>query len=382
MNIFWWKRKSSEQHIDAEVKRGMKLLAGEHAAIKSLKDDISHIRQALITRSRRQEVEGIKEIHRDFRRLGKTERRLQPVEDAIEEAMRLFEKKVKAPPATQADILQKIEDTRQRLRIEAEEILKAGSKYQGTIRELLDKLNEELQPEYPDQSLVQETLDELEHLLNEIDKKWIPALASDFNTAKKVFESSRKRERIKNTAEMALGTGSPSEAARMFEEAGEPRKVIRAIESISHRNRTSDDYQRLVNAFVRLKDHNHALEAALAQHHELIQAIPGTSRSNPQVIIQIMVHILLPILKQCGFTEIKAWRELRTLLDEEPFIRATPSAISWTQGHISQLLGEYEKAANFFEVAGDIRLQLVNLKKASPRKKFEAAIREAERKLK
>lgn len=381
MNLLWWRKMSSEEHIDAEVKRGMRLLAGEHAAIKNLKVDISYIRQSLLTRARRQEVEGIKDVHRDFRRLGKTERRLQPVEDALEEATRLLDKKVKAPPATQAEIQQKIADTRQRLRIEAEEILKAGSKYQGTIRTLLDKLDEQLKPDYPDPSLVQETLDELEHLLNEIDKKWIPALASDFNKAKKVFEDSESREKIKDDAEAALRGGSPSEAAKLFEDAGEPRKVIRAVESISHRNRTEQDYQHLVNAFVRLKDRDRALETALALHHELVDAIPDTSRTNQQVIIQIMGHLLLPVLKQCGLSEINAWRELRTLLNERPFDKADPGAISWAQGHIAQLLGEYEKAANFFEAAGDIRLQLVNLKKASPRKKFEAAIREAERKL-
>jgi len=381
MNILWWRKKSSEEHIDSEVKRGMKLLAGEHAAIKSLKNDISHIRQALLTRARRQEVEGIKEIHRDFRRLGKTERRLQPVEDAIEEAMHLFDKKVKAPPTTQTEIHQKIEDIRQRLRIEAEEILKAGSKYQGTIRTLLAKLDKELKPDFPDPNRVQETLDELEHLLNEIDKKWIPALASDFNTAKKIFQDSKSRDDLKQRAERLLRSGSSSEAAKMFEEAGEPRKVIRAIESITQRNRTDEDYQRLVNAFIRLKERDHAIEATLAAHHELIQEIPDTSRTNHQIIIQTMGHLLLPVLRQSGLSEINAWRELKSLLDEEPFSSADPLAISWAQGHITQLLGQYEKAANFFEVAGDIRLQLVNLKRASPRKKFLPAIREAEQKL-
>ncbi len=381
MKLLWWRKQSTEEHIDAEVKRGMKLLAGEHAAIKNLKNDISHIRQALLARTRRQEVEGIKDVHRDFRRLWKTERRLQPVEDALEEAMHLLDKKVKAPPATQANIHQKIEETRQRLRIEAEKILKAGSKYQGTIRTLLDKLDQQLKPDYPDPSLVQETLDEVEHLLNEIDQKWIPALVSDFNKAKKVFENSESREKIKSDAEIALRSGSASQAAKLFEDAGEPRKVIRAVESISPRNRTEEDYQRLVNAFIKLKDRDRALEAALALHDEIVKAIPTTSQTNHEVIIQVMGHLLLPVLTQCGLSDRNAWRELRSLLDETPFTRADPIAISWAQGHIAQLLGEYEKAANFFEAAGDIRLQLVNLKKASPRKKFETAIREAEAKL-
>ncbi len=382
MAILWWKKRSAEEHIAAEVKRGMRVLATEHAAIQNLKDAISHIRQALLTRAKRQEVEGIKQIHRDFRRLGKAERRLQPVEGAIEEAMQLFDKEVKAPPATQAEIHQKIEETRQRLRIEAEEILKGTSRYQGLISESLRKLDEELRNDFPNESLVREILDELEHLLNEIDKKWIPALSSDFNTAKKVLDSSQSREREKQTAEELLTDGWPSEAARKFEEAGEPRKVIRAIESILQWSRTEEDQQRLVNAFVRLKDRDRALEATLALRQEIIRAIPTTSQSNQQIIIQIMENLLLPVLKQCGLSEINAWRELQSLLNERPFSQADPAAIAWAQGHIAQLLGQYEKAANLFEAAGDIRLQLVNLKKASPRKKFAEAIRVAEETLK
>src|SRR3989338_8003259 len=74
----------SKNKIQEEIEKAIKLLSSEHYFFKSLKEDLNELKIDLSSAKEKESVKEIKKALRDFKYIGKSERRFERYEQDIE----------------------------------------------------------------------------------------------------------------------------------------------------------------------------------------------------------------------------------------------------------------------------------------------------------
>ncbi len=171
--------------VNKHIQEAIAWLASEHKYFGELKDDLTQLRNDLESARAKEQVKDIKKAFRDFRYLARSEQRFQRHEQQIEEALTDLRKQ----KITVSGTIQEIQDFLQQLHMEAANLIRDSSFYEGRIRKLLTYLQADIQDHHLEQA--QAVLMEIMQVVDDADK-WIAAVSVDLNKAKKIVRESQE----------------------------------------------------------------------------------------------------------------------------------------------------------------------------------------------
>ena len=170
---------------DKHIQEAVAWLASEHNFFIELKKDLTDLKGDLESAKTKEQVKDIKKAFRDFRYLARSEQRFQQHEKQVEEALADLQKQKISVSGT----IHEIQDLLQRLQTEAASLISDSSFYEGKIRKLLTYLQVDIQDHHLEQA--QAVLMEITDVMDDAEK-WIAAVSTDLNNAKKIFRQSQE----------------------------------------------------------------------------------------------------------------------------------------------------------------------------------------------
>ncbi len=342
-----------EDKIHSKVKQGIKILATEHAAFQSLHDDLDAIKRNIEAQLKTKTLAEIRSAVRDCKRLSKAERRFKPIEEDIEdeltETVTKIEKELPAPSGTLQQVEKDAQQVSRDLKIEAGTVLRAASRYEGKVRELLQQLEREVNAD--EEEKAKDTVEELLQLIKEIDTKWIPALVSDLDKAKEIEEEFIKNSGLNDKGRELISQNDYTGAARSFAEANKPKKVIEALKK--KKDLTTEDYQLLKNAYIALRDRENAANTILKEKEEHVKILIAGHRRKE--LADFIEGELFWIEVRCGATVLDCWEKLEQRLKSSPFNKLIKEDKEWLLGCSNQHLDQWVAAAKHYNASGDYR---------------------------
>lgn len=172
---------SNKNEVEGVISDALSWIAAESKYFNEVKKDFARLKEFINYAKQQEEKRGIKILFRDIRYLGKAERRFQRYEARVEEfAQKLYERVLRGELVQSAE---EIADLKERLHIEATQLLVDFSLYEGKINGLLRHL--QLALTLKDIGQAHQCLMEIEQALQEAEK-WIAAAAEDLTQAKKL----------------------------------------------------------------------------------------------------------------------------------------------------------------------------------------------------
>ncbi len=342
-----------DNKIYSKIEKGIRILAKEHAAFQKLHEDLDAIKRNIEAQLKTGTLTEIKLAVRDLRPIGKAARQFKPIEDDIEdelnETVSKIESKLQAPSGTLREVEKEAQQVSRDLKIEAATVLRAASRYEGKVRELLEKLKTEA--DGGDEQAAKDTIEELLQLVNEIDKKWIPALVSNLEKAKKIEKEFIKNSGIEKEGKEQLRQGNHFEAARAFWEANKPRQVIKALEP--KQDLTSQEYELLKNAYIALRDREGAVNIIFRENKDLLAILIAGSRRKE--LNDFIYGKLFWIESRCGATVLDCLEKLENRLKSPPLNKLKKEDKEWLLGLINQKQNNWVVAARHYNASGDYR---------------------------
>ncbi len=368
-----------QNKIYSRVKKGIKILAKEHIALGVLRDDLDAIDKNIRAHLRKvkkrtgietwisgapseeKELDDIKTwtlakirtVVQDLKFLTRAERKFKPIEEDIEdeltETVTKIEGKLPAPSGTLQEVDREARQVSRDLKIEAATVLRAASRYEGKIHDLIEQLREEAKQGEEEKS--KDTIEELLQLVNEIDKKWIPALVSNLDKAKEIEQDFIKNSGLEREAKDQLQQGNHSEAARAFWEAKKPKQVIKALEA--KRDLTPGDYQLLKNAYIALRDREGAVNIIFRENKPLLDILIAGGRRKE--LDDFIYGKLFWIEGRCGATVLDCLEKLENRIKSPPLNKLKKEDKEWLLGLINQKLDHWAVAARHYNASGDYR---------------------------
>ena len=167
------------------IQNGIKWLSSEHSYFKDLKDHLQELKRDISTGKEKEKVKEIKAAFKDFRYIGKSERRFanseKHVEELFGELMKRMDGYLKTYKDSELILLEELKKVEKRMRIEANNLLIHTSYYEGKIRTFLFHLRDEVKDNEVEKA--QQILMEVEEAVEEAEK-WIDALVIDYRKAK------------------------------------------------------------------------------------------------------------------------------------------------------------------------------------------------------
>ena len=163
--------------FESHVHKAIKWVATEHKFFEDLSTDLQLLKRDIALAKEESAVKDIKRALRDFRYIGKAERRFDNHEKHIED----FLNKLREHELTVSGSVHEIQQLLERLHTEAANLIKDSSFFEGKIRELLLHLRDEIKAHEIEQS--QAALMEVERLIDDAER-WIAALSIDLKKAK------------------------------------------------------------------------------------------------------------------------------------------------------------------------------------------------------
>ncbi len=168
--------------IAGEIEKAIRWLASEHYFFKELKQHLGELKNDLAIAREKNSVRDIKKALRDFRYIGKSEKRFEYYEKDIEkEAEELMENY----RSSLAGSMQEFRQIMNQIHVEAANLIKTASFFEGEIRKRLLFLRDEVKNHQIDDA--KRKLDELETVVARSDE-WIKALDVSLAKAKRVSE--------------------------------------------------------------------------------------------------------------------------------------------------------------------------------------------------
>ncbi|MBI2102666.1 hypothetical protein HYT55_02410 [Candidatus Woesearchaeota archaeon] len=373
---FWEKsEKKVKRVISSKVKKGMTILAKEHVAFLKLREDLQQLVEDLQKHIKDKELGDVRIALRDLRFLGRAERRLKPTEEEIEAALETLVTRVKSPSGTLAEVTKHIETIKEELKVEAGKILTAASRYEGKIHDLLIQLQAEVAGSKEQEA--KETIEEIEKIIDEVDQKWIPALAADFKRARRIEENFVRESGAKEAAQSALSEGRFSDAARLFLEADLSKRAISALDRKRPVDFTPEDYELLKRASVAARDANRAGDAVIIQDEAVLLDL--ISKHEVGKLAQHLDAHLVKMYIRCGDKLLAAWERLLERIGRAPFNRLNKKDKEWLLGFINQKLLNWEVAARHYDNAGDFASSVLCWAKTKNKVQLERAKRELQK---
>ncbi len=154
------------------IKKAVEWLATEHNYFTDIQKDLRQLKTDLENGKEKDQVKDIKKALGDFRYLGKSERRLNRYEEAVENVLEKLKQRVAGA-----------EQLHDRLHNEASHLIRTSSFYEGKIRDHLLYLKEEIKDHEIEKA--QAVLMELFQIIEDAEK-WLAALSTDLASAKKL----------------------------------------------------------------------------------------------------------------------------------------------------------------------------------------------------
>lgn len=175
--------------VDKVVQDAIKWMAAEYKFLKDLEGDIAKLKP-MITNARKKECTSeIKKLFKDFRYVGRSERRFMRYEDLLEKKMKVMLEEMMKRLPDQA-FMKKLGDERwkllERLHAEASALVIDTSLFRGRIHDYLDVLKSALKSENLEQT--RSVLETLIGIVNDAET-WIKALTVDLQKAKSLSRS-------------------------------------------------------------------------------------------------------------------------------------------------------------------------------------------------
>lgn len=152
------------------IKKAVEWLATEHNYFTDIQKDLQQLKTDLDKGKEKDQVKDIKKALGDFRYLGKSERRLNRYETAVEDVLEKLKQRVAGA-----------EQLHDRLHAEASHLIRTSSFYEGKLRDHLLFLKEEIKDHEIEKA--QAALMELFQIIEDTEK-WLAALSTDLASAK------------------------------------------------------------------------------------------------------------------------------------------------------------------------------------------------------
>jgi hypothetical protein len=171
----------NERDFEKHVHGAIQWAAAEHNFFNELKNDLLLLKHDISLGKEKSEVRDIKHALKNFRYIGKAERRFDNHEKHVEE----FLQKVREHELTVTGSVHDIQKLLERLHTEAASLIKDSSLYEGKIRELLFHLRDKIKDHEIDQA--QAVLMQVEELIEDAEE-WIATLPIDLKRAKKIVK--------------------------------------------------------------------------------------------------------------------------------------------------------------------------------------------------
>lgn len=171
----------NERDFEKHVHGAIQWAATEYNFFNDLKNDLLLLKRDISLGKEKSEVKDIKHALKDFRYIGKAERRFDDHEKHVEE----FLQKVREHELSVTGSAHNIQKLLDRLHTEAASLIKDSSLYEGKVRELLLHLRDEIKDHEIDQA--QAILMQVEELIEDAEK-WIAALPIDLKRAKRIVQ--------------------------------------------------------------------------------------------------------------------------------------------------------------------------------------------------
>ncbi|HIH11306.1 TPA: hypothetical protein HA241_03895 [Candidatus Woesearchaeota archaeon] len=294
--------------LDVAAAHGMKWLAAEHNFFAELQRDLETLRKNLTTARASSNVADIKRAFRDFKFIGKCERRADNYENQVMASLETYAGTVRVQGT-----LDEITQLRERIHVEAAELVRVASFYEGEIKSQLVHLRDNIQEQHFDQA--QALIMEIEQRIEEAEK-WLAALVKDLTLAKTLHRTAAEgfgyvnqamalEEEAKNSQDRynykkyieagnLFATGSRwSDAGRCFEAALETEPV-----GVKELFSTYIQSVRVFEAFAVRRNWKLAVE------YGLVGAFMGTYYPQHRILKMIS---LVKVLTQNGLEKKKAW---------------------------------------------------------------------------
>jgi hypothetical protein len=177
-----------------EVGEAIKWLATEHHYFKELIGDLTGLKKDINNAKTKTDINWVemKDSLRDYEYVGRAERRFQQHELKIEELAR------HARSNLNQQGVKIVDDLIKRIHIEAANLVRDASRYEGKIKELLKELDQKLKKS--EMGSAKATLTNVEEVIADAEK-WIAALVGDLSSAKE----SMKKYSFKNDLHSYFG---------------------------------------------------------------------------------------------------------------------------------------------------------------------------------
>jgi len=171
-----------KKELQQEISKAVAWLATEHNYFLELKKDISKLKTEIERAKANADLNGLRFLLRDVRYIGKAERRFNRYEHNVESILSKAKDKIKV-----SGTITEVEELIRRLHLEAADLVNSSSMYEGRLHDLLVHLQAAIKSKELEQA--HQCLMELSELV-ENTEKWIAALSTDLNEAKKLSEES------------------------------------------------------------------------------------------------------------------------------------------------------------------------------------------------
>ena len=162
------------------IHQAISWIATEHNYFLELKKDISRLKVEIETAKANADLKGLKVLWRDVRYIGRSERRFNRYEHNVESILSKMKDKIKI-----SGTIAEVEELVRRLHLEAADLINSSSRYEGRLHDLLVHLQAAIKSK--DLGQAHQCIMELSELA-ENTEKWIAALSTDLNEAKRMSE--------------------------------------------------------------------------------------------------------------------------------------------------------------------------------------------------
>ena len=169
-----------KKELQKVISKAVAWLATEHNYFLELKKDIFKLKTDIERAKSNADLKGLRFLLRDVRYIGKAERRFNRYEHNVESILSKAKDKIKV-----SGTITEVEELIRRLHLEAADLVNSSSMYEGRLRDLLVQLQAAIKSKELEQA--HQCLMELAKLA-ENTEKWIAALSTDLNGAKKLSE--------------------------------------------------------------------------------------------------------------------------------------------------------------------------------------------------
>jgi DNA repair exonuclease SbcCD ATPase subunit len=185
---------------------------------KQLQDDLKELKTDISHAKKKEEVKDIKDALRDFKYIGRAEKRFDVYEKEFEEKLAALKKEI-----TVTGTIEEIERLSERIHTEAASLVRDASFYDSKLKDYLSHLKHHIDEIESAHAVIME----IEQIIEEAEN-WIRALLIDFEKAKKLVEETTNPKELKDKADSYFWGRRYKLAALLYEKAGEIDKAIDA----------------------------------------------------------------------------------------------------------------------------------------------------------